>query len=316
METISTRIDAVNEMGEKWCHEVLPAPPSVKIEMTSRCNFHCGFCSHRKDLKTYGDIDKDFFKRIAKDMLDSGVKELGMFYIGESTMLPWLPEAVKYAKEIGFPYVFLTTNGSLMNEEKTKALMEAGLDSLKFSFNNADKWQFRQVTGMAPSVFELVIKNIKKAREIRDKYGYKTRIYASSIKYTGKQQEQMQEAVNEIKDSLDEHYWLPLLSFGDQAIDGEKALGMEDAVRGNPGRLDNMRSPMPCWAVFKEGHITSDGLLSACCFDNSNKWIMADLNKVNFMDGWNSEPFQKLRKAHLDKKCEDTPCAGCLGLKK
>ena len=37
-----------------------------------------------------------------------------------------------------------------------------------------------------------------------------------------------------------------------------------ETVGGNPGRLDAMRPPMPCWAVFKEGHITHDGKLSAC----------------------------------------------------
>jgi len=312
METISKRIDAVNNVGEEYRKEVIPAPPSVKIEMTSRCNFYCGFCSHRKNFKKYADIDKDFYKRVVKEMREAGVEELGMFYIGESLMLPWLAEAIKYAKDIGFPYVFLTTNGSLASRDKLKSLMEAGLDSLKFSFNNADPFQFRQVTGMAPSVFNLIVKNIKTARELINEYGFKTKIYASSIKYTGKQQESMEKAVNEIKPYLYEHYWLPLLSFGAQAVDSEKELGMEDAVKGNPGRLDNMRDPLPCWAVFKEGHITSEGKLSACCFDNSDKWIMADLNDKSFMDGWNSEEFQNLRKAHLKGDVHGTACEQCI----
>lgn len=312
METISKRIDEVTEIKPEYRNTVIPAPKSVKIELTSRCNFSCGFCSHHKNLKKYGDMDFEFYKRVVKEMYDAGVTEIGVFYIGESLMLPWLDKAIKYTKDIGMPYVFCTTNGSLASADKVKGLMEAGLDSLKFSFNNADKFQFSKVAGMAPSVHELIIKNIKEAWRIREAGGYKTRLYASSIKYTGTQEQEMQEAVNEIKPFLDEHYWLPLLSFGDQANDSEQVLGMDKSVRGNPGRADNMRPPLPCWAVFKEGHLTHDGKLSACCFDNSNNWIMSDLNEVSFMEGWNSVKFQELRKAHLNGDVHGTPCQGCI----
>lgn len=311
MEKISKRIDAITEIPQPYKHEVIPAPKSVKIELTSKCNFYCKFCSHQLNSKHYADMDWEFFKRIAKDMRNVGVEELGMFYIGESFMCSWLPKAIAYAKEIGFPYVFLTTNGSLVSPEKVQAVMAAGLDSLKFSLNNADKWQFRQITGMAPSVFDLITKNVKEAWRIREEHGYKTKLYASSIKYDGSQQGMMQAYVDEITPFVDEHYWLPLLSFGDQATPEEIKLGIK-AVVGNPGRLETMRAPLPCWAIFREGHITHDGKLSACCFDSSNSWIMADLNKVGFMEGWNSAAFQALRKAHLEGDVHKTACEGCI----
>lgn len=309
--SITAKIDVVTEIPEIFRKEIIPAPKSVKIELTSKCNFHCGFCSHRLNSKSYGDMDWEFYQKTVKDMRNSGVEELGLFYIGESFMCKWLPSAIAYAKEIGFPYVFLTTNGSLASEEKLHNVMSAGLDSLKFSLNNADKWQFRQVTGMAPSVFVLVKNNVKLAYEIREKNGFKTKLYASSIKYDGKQQEAMQAFVDEIKPYVDEHYWLPLLSFGDQATRKEEEMGLAPVV-GNPGRLENMRAALPCWAVFREGHITHDGKLSACCFDSSNSWIMADLNEVSFMDGWNSEQFQALRQAHLGGDVHNTACEGCI----
>jgi MoaA/NifB/PqqE/SkfB family radical SAM enzyme len=253
----------------------------------------------------------DSFKRVAKDMREAGVQELGMFYIGESMICPWIAEAVDYAKSIGFPYVFLTTNGSLATAEKIKPLMAAGLDSLKWSLNNADKWQFRQITGMAPSMFDDIKKNVKDVWQARKDGGYKTRLYASSIKYDGDQQVSMQSFVDEIKPFVDEHYWLPLLSFGSKAKDEEVKLGLSPVV-GNPGRLEMMRQPMPCWACFKEGHITHDLKLSACCFDSSDAWVMADLNEVSFMEGWNSEAFQKLRAAHLNKDVHGTACHNCI----
>lgn len=307
---ITERIDATTKIQSEYLNQVCPIPKSVKIELTSNCNYQCGFCSN-VDSDNKGTMDKDEYKRLSREMREAGVEELGLFYIGESFMVPWLDEAVKYAKDIGFPYVFLTTNGSLASPEKVESLMKAGLDSLKFSFNNSDSEQFRKITRVAPRWFGKTIENIKTARKIRDAGGYKTKIYASSIKYDGEQQKRMEAAVSELLPYLDEHYWLPLYSFGAQATDKEKELGMKPNA-GNPGRLEAMRSPLPCWAVFKEGHITSEGKMSACCFDSDNKWGMADLNTVSFIDGWNSEKYQSLRKAHLSGDVRGTACEACI----
>ncbi len=310
-ETITNRIDSITKIAEEYRNTILPAPPSVKIELTSRCNMSCGFCAHRLKEKDHRDMDRTFYERIVPEMVSAGVKELGMFYIGESLLCEWLPEAIRYAKDQGIEYTFLTTNGTLLNEEKAIRLMDVGLDSLKFSFNNADAAQFRAVTGLSPGHYERIKLNIIKAWEVRERYGFKTKLYASSIKYDGEQQAKMEVAVEEILPFVDQHYWLPLYSFGGQTVDRESELNMLPTA-GNPGRLEMMRPPLPCWAVFKEGHITWDGKFSACCFDSSDKWEMADLNKVSFMDGWNSLAFQELRKAHLNKDINGTACMDCM----
>ena len=59
-----------------------------------------------------GEMNRKFYSRIIKEMRDVGVEELGVFFIGESFLCQWLPEAIAEAKDIGYPYVFLTTNGS------------------------------------------------------------------------------------------------------------------------------------------------------------------------------------------------------------
>lgn len=311
IESITNRIDKVTEIPKEYLGTILPAPPSVKIELTGRCNMSCGFCAHRLKQKDQRDMDRDFFNRIVPEMVSSGVKELGLFYIGESLLCTWLPEAIRYAKESGIEYTFLTTNGTLLTEDRLIRIMDSGLDSLKFSFNNADSFQFRAVTGLPLRHYNMIKLNIIKAWEVRQRYGFKTKLYASSIKYDGDQQMRMESAVEDIVPFIDQHYWLPLFSFGGQVVDRETELNMLPTA-GNPGRLDMMRPPLPCWAVFKEGHITWDGKLSACCFDSADKWEMADLNKVSFMDGWNSQVFQELRKAHISKDIRNTACMDCI----
>lgn len=43
-------------------------------------------------------MDFDLFKTLVPELRHSGVEELGLFYLGESFLLDWLPEAIEYEK--------------------------------------------------------------------------------------------------------------------------------------------------------------------------------------------------------------------------
>jgi MoaA/NifB/PqqE/SkfB family radical SAM enzyme len=302
--TITARIDAITRITGRYSGAVLPAPRSVKIELTADCNYKCGFCvkSLRPDS---GQMDRALYTRLLRE---AGVEELGVFYIGESFTCKWLPDAIDEAKQAGFPYVFLTTNGSAATPQRVRECMAAGLDSLKFSLNYATPAQLHEVARVAPSYWRRSIANLKAARQIRDEGGFGCRLYASSIAFDGAQGERMRALVEEIRPYVDEHYWLPLYGMGGAA----QEMGWTPKP-GNPGRLDAMREPLPCWAVFTEGHVTHDGKLAACCFGSGidGDLIMADLKVVPFMEGWNSLTFRTLRRAHLSKDVSKTACAAC-----
>ena len=304
-KTIIDRVDNITGLTEEYASITPPIPKSVKIELTARCDLKCFFCATGNSLKDKGDMPLEEFKRLAKEIREAGVEELGVFYLGESLLYKDLAEAIRYAKEeLKYPYVFLTTNGRLATTEKIESIMKAGLDSLKFSFNNADEEQFAHVTRVAGNNHRKIIDNIKNAKIMRDKKGYDCGIFASSIKYNGEQQIKMEKAVEEIIDYVDEHYWLPL--YGQAGL----TAGNDNTkpVAGNTGRLDNMRDALPCWSIFTEGHITYDSKLSACCFDHDGRFNMADLKKTSFKDGWVSKIFQNLRAANLKKDVKGTAC--------
>ena len=311
MTTITSRIDAVTGIPKAYRVARLPAPRSVKIELTSNCNYRCGFCAHRLRMKRRADMSFELYRRLVDEMHEAGVEELGLFFIGESFICEWLPEAIAYAKRQGMPYVFLTTNGSLATPARVRACMQAGLDSLKFSMNNADEEQFAQVAQVKKKLFRDSLANLEAARRVRDEGKFKCGIFASSIQYDGEQQARMQALVDRMQGSVDEHYWLPLYSMGSLATQREEELGYRP-IAGNQGRIGALREPLPCWSTFTEGHITHDGKLSACCFDAGDKWVMADLNQVSFMQGWNSPEFVQLREAHLRRDVTGTICESCV----
>ena len=313
--TITSRIDAITKIPENYLKTVVPPPRSVKIELTGRCNYRCSFCALAvRDKQPTKDMSLDFFKRITREMRDAGVVEIGVFFIGESFMNPMLlTDAIRYLKrEIEMPYVFLTSNGSLAHSAVVADAMRAGLDSLKWSVNSSNEEDFARVMKVKPSLFWKSVQNIKDANQVREYGRWPTSLYASSIQYDGEQQGKMEGFLDEhIRPYVDQHYWLPLYSMGSFATEREEALGYRPTA-GNQGRIGALRDPLPCWSVFTEGHVTSAGHLSACCFDADGHWTMADLNETKFSEAWNSVPFQSLRAAHLRRDVKGTVCEKCV----
>lgn len=312
---ITERIDAITKIPAEYLHAELPAPKSVKIEVSPRCNYRCGFCALRtRENQPKWDMDFGLFKKITREMREAGVEEVGVFYLGESFMNPQLlVDCVTFLKqELAMPYVFLTSNASMAFPEVLDKCMAVGLDSLKWSCNAADEEQFEKVMGVAKKLFHTAFDNIKTAHEIRESKGYKTGLYSSSIRYDGEQFTKMEGLLKEkVLPYVDQHYWLPLYSMGAFATVREEELGYKPTA-GNQGRWESLREPLPCWSAFTEGHVTADGNLSACCFDANSSWTMGNLNTHSFMEAWNSPKFVELRAAHLRRDVKGTVCENCI----
>ncbi len=316
MEQITARIDAVTEIPREYMNSVCPPPKSVKISITERCNHACQYCALRLRRHPPGNMGKETYTRIIKECAEFGVKEVGVFYMGEPTMCGWLGEAVELAKK-HIPYVFMTTNGTYYNAlVRYEDAMKNGLDSLKFSLNYCDEEQFSQMTGCASHLFHRLIDNIKKTREARDRLGVKTTLWASSIQYDGAQAEKMQKVIEEVQPYLDGPvYFLPLYSMASWTAEREKELGFRPTA-GNQGRIGALRDPLPCWTAFTAAHISvrENGapFLSACSFDVNGFWDIGDLSKMTFAEAWNSLKFQELREAHLRKDVTGSLCEKCV----
>jgi radical SAM protein with 4Fe4S-binding SPASM domain len=160
-----------------------------------------------------------------------------------------------------------------------------------------------------------MIENIRAARAVRDEVfeetGHRCGLFASYIEYDGAQGERMMAALEQIRDCVDEIYALPLYNQANLVTDDETKKGWKP-IQGNRGRVGALRDPLPCWAVFTEGHITWDGKLSACCFDHDGRFHMGDLTTTPFLTAWNSPAFQSLRAAHLERDVSGTACETCV----
>lgn len=297
---IRQRVAETSAVPQELRTETPPFPKKAKVEVTSRCDLKCFFCQHTYDLRGLGDVDPVFLERILKELRAAGVEELGLFWIGEPMLNPALPDYITLAKSLGFPYVFITTNGRLATAEKIRAVFDAGLDSIKFSFNADGPESYRQVCGV--DGFDRTVANLKYAWEYRGG-AKRPAIYASTVQMEGREAEYERTRAL-VEPFVDQHY--PLRLYGKYALDQTRVVSAPADVQRS---IDSM---LPCWALFTEPHISFDGHMSACFCDHDQRLYMGDLNEMSVLDAWHSEKFRALRRAHLEGHVAGTVCEACI----
>ncbi len=304
MATITERISQTYNIPEEYLTETPPVPRSVKIEVTSRCDFKCFFCEHTFRDDEHADIDQELLYRMLREMAEAGVREVGLFWIGESMLVKALPKYVAYAKSLGFGNVYLTTNGRLATPKRIDALLKAGLDSIKFSVSGSNRQNYITVTGV--DAFDKVLANMKYLHDARGSSG-KPGIFASS--YLDVSNPDEYKAIDKlISPYVDEHY--PLRLYGSRKIADNE--GTTQIVRMPDEQRRRLQEMLPCWSLFTLPQINQDGQMSACFCDPDDKLFMADLKKVSFMDGRHSEKFRALCRAHLARDVTGTACEHCI----
>ena len=186
-------------------------------------------------------------------------------------------------------------------------VIDAGLDSLKFSMNAGNRESYKKTHGV--DFFDKVIKNIKWLSQYKKENNLtKPRTCMSSI-FMESKKEELELLQKSMKDFIDEFYYLPLYN---QA--GHIAGKEYKKYIGNIGRLDNPVDPIPCWELFNVAKISWNGWLTACCFDHDNRFAIADLNTSSLLEAWHNPKFVELRRKHLENiDLDKSDCAKCLG---
>ena len=301
MSSISKRVASTVNIPQECLSKVPPVPKSVKIEITARCDLKCYFCAAAYRERDKGDIDPDLLFMLLDQVKEAGVREVGLFWMGEPFLNKALPEYIAYAKKTGIPYVFLTTNGRTANGETLARCFDSGLDSIKFSINARNREDFIKVCKV--DGFDRVVKNIRSAWAFRGNRD-KPALYASTV-YDPLRQKDYREVDALISPFVDEHY--PLRLYGDYAfsIDNRERIEQHEHNR-------TLTSMLPCWSLFTLAHISYDGFLSACFCDFDSRLFMADLKKSSFFDAWHSPNFVQLRNRHLKRDVKGSPCEDCI----
>ena len=162
----------------------------IHRELADVCNFKCSFCPPDKRSFQMFDIDK------FREVLDvaSVTPIFGIWYNriqlngnGEPLLYPQLTEAIRIAKE-RFPWCEFTTNGYLLDAEKARAVIEAGIDEINISLTGIIPEVYRHFQGsgipyeQCRKQLKTVVRNVKNLARIRDELGATTHIQLRYIR--------------------------------------------------------------------------------------------------------------------------------------
>ena len=269
---------------------------TAKIEITGVCTFKCHFC-YQKEMIVKNErqtfmSDTDFNQVLEYLKLYPDLKEVGLFYMGESGLHPKLADYYKQLKELGY-FTYLTTNGTCLESVK-KAIPY--IDSLKVSFNYLldGSNDINEITGTNYIPITKIIDNINIFTKECKKYNTEFAL-STVIDETKYNKESHNKTMNYLFPTIF-HYHIPLQTQG----------GYNDSgLGGVVGETESKVNQIPCWSLFKGLYIDVDLNIRTCCYGHTDKHILGNIKDMKVVNK------QELLQQHLSNQVPDI-CKECI----
>jgi MoaA/NifB/PqqE/SkfB family radical SAM enzyme len=209
-------------------------------------------------------------------------------------------EMIEYAVRNSGVYVTLTTNGTIMNERRTRALLDAGVHMIDISIDafNADTYSKIRVNGN----LEITRTNVLNLISWVKKSGSPTKVVVSFI-----EQPQNEHEVDDF-----ESYWK------EQGADSVVVRRLHSAAGAVINIANIMRKEQahekrtPCVYPWERIVLNPRGYLAFCPADWTHGSSMVDYANTTVAEVWQGEFYRRLRQAHISNNyVEHKFCGQC-----
>src|SRR2546423_8983490 len=125
-------------------------PLALLAELTHRCPLRCPYCSNPLELsRASAELDTETWKRVLGEAAALGVLQVH-FSGGEPLVRRDLADLVRHATEVGL-YGNLITSGVSLDAGRLAELVEAGIEHVQLSFQDADTISGDRIAGLLGS---------------------------------------------------------------------------------------------------------------------------------------------------------------------
>ncbi|WP_411682046.1 radical SAM/SPASM domain-containing protein [Clostridium thailandense] len=271
-------------------------PPSIALETTNYCNLSCNFCGHSKMSRSKGVMDIKTYKKIINEIAQEDKNTcLWMEFYGEPLLLKYkLVYFIRYAKDKGLKNVYLNTNGILLDEEISEAIIDSGVDKIVISLDAYYEETYFKIRNN--DNFQKVKNNIIKLIEIKNNLNPSLKVEVQLIQLP-----------NLHKDDEEEKfvcYWKR------QGAD----VKLKEYITWNGAlEIEEMRHKKryPCGWLFKTMAIAWNGDVVQCSCDFDGKYIAGNIKKSSISYLWNDN-LKSIRNLQLQGKFDEIPiCEKC-----
>lgn len=295
------------DYGDKELYPDIDENVELRLELSNICNHACLFCPNRKMKRKRREMDSDLVKRLLQEGRAEGIRKCGLFMNGEPFISQELAFFIKFAKKLGYEYVYITTNGALASEERIKEVINAGIDSIKFSINGGSRESYNLVH--QSDDYEKVMSNLKFAHEYREQYNCTFKLLSSCV-VTKYMESEIEEHYKNISSYVDEIVFVRASCFAGQMIEEVKELRTD--INNERIPKFKFKTQAPCNALWNSINVTCEGYLTLCCAESYNYLAIEDVNAMSLNEAWHSSRMTQMRKNHLENNLEGTMCYRCI----
>ncbi len=283
---------------------VLP-PDRLYIESTNICNLSCIMCptGRKEQVRKKGYMDFELFKSIVDEMAP-WVQATTLHIWGEPLLHPKMFDMIAYCHKKGLRSE-ISTNATLLNEERAKRILDAGLGAIYLCLDGMRPETYEQIRVNAD--YEKTNQNIRRFIELKQAGGYRT-------PFVNLQIIEMEKTVGEVDEfvaawrvpGVDRINVKPFDSWGGQ-IEDINALSTE--AKPTAARY-------ACPNLWYHTHIYWDGRIAMCDRDFNLAYDLGNVRSadgvVRVLENWNGPKMQELRRRHVQGETDSvSPCNTC-----
>lgn len=277
----------INLENRTRLEEVIPlsTPMILFVDPASVCTFKCKFCPTgnpqliRSTRRWQGRMDFDLYKKIIDDLdaFDKPLKVLRLYKEGEPLLNKHFAEMVRYAKASGtVEYVDTTTNGSLLEPEMTRTILESGVDRINISVDGMSDQQFLEFTG-ATVDFDKFVENIRYLYEIKGECEICIKIAGDFLS------EEDKARFFDIFGDCADRVFIENVAPCWPEFDVEDHLGVHITKGIYDQPIGDVRT---CPYIFYSMSVNSDGSVSLCFLDWAHKLLIGDVRTQSLKEIW------------------------------
>lgn len=246
-------------------------------------------------------IESGLLERVMTEARAGGVEEIGFYTTGEPFVHKSLHLFTQQAHDLGYRYIYISTNGAMATPDRAKRVIDAGMNSIKFSINAGSRETYKLVHGYDD--WDKVMEHLRFISEYRKTIGRTLKLFITFIvtKHTEHEQDAFKERIGPLVDEIMFH---PVHNQSGQMNIAQEMLASDHMP--SLFKSDNV-----CLMPFNRLHITCEGYLTLCCVDYQNYLALADLKEMTLQEAWNSPAFQEMRKRHIEGRLRGTLCGNC-----
>lgn len=265
-------------------------PLHLDIELAGVCNLRCDFCFQNGLItKPLGFMDMELYTKIIDEGVNKGLCAIKLQIRGESFMHPRLFDCIRYAKDAGIMDVQITTNGTLLDNERIQEIFDSGLDGIIFSFDqrHLNSYMEKYRVSNYLSLEQAINKFLQKRAELGASRPW-VRIQAAVT-------EDVADSIYKTENYLKEKFPLANIISVNKVFDFR-----ED--RESYKDLHTRYKMLPCGYLTQRLSIFWDGSIAICCMDYNCRFNIGNVNSQTVKDIWLSDQMMQFREIHRNNK--------------